>query len=125
MESPKVLRIQNESGLWRSFAALKNLLDGRVWILTLQPEVERRRSIQNRRYWAVLNEIADQLGYDDETWHHYFARRFIGVKDVRLPDGEIIHVGQSTTELSVGEFTDYMTSIEAWAVEKGVIFNDP
>lgn len=125
MASPKVFRVQNEFGLSQASVALKNLLDGQVWVLTAQPEVEKRRSQQNRRYWAVLHEVAEQLGISDvDAWHEWCKRRFIGVKEVRLPDGEVVHIGQSSTDLSVSEFADYMTSIEAWAVDQGVIFNE-
>lgn len=124
MASAKVYRVQSESGLSQVFAALRNLLDGQVWILTAQPEAEKRRSQQNRRYWAVLHEIAEQLGISDvDAWHEWCKRRFIGTKEVRLPDGEIVHIGQSSKDLSVSDFCDYMTSIEAWAVEQGVVFN--
>lgn len=108
-----------------AFTAASRELTGDCFILTLQKEQEKRRNAQNRRYWAVIHEIAEQLSTaDTEAWHEYFKRRFIGVKEISLPDGEIVAVGKSSTELSVREFADYMTSIEAWAVDNGVIFND-
>lgn len=111
--------------LKRAFSEASQALTGDCFVLTLQREREKRRSAQNRRYWAVLHEIAEQLSTaDTEAWHEYFKRRFIGVKEISLPDGEIVAVGKSSTELSVKEFADYMTSIEAWAVDQGVIFND-
>jgi hypothetical protein len=111
--------------LKRAFSEASQALTGDCFVLTLQREREKRRSAQNRRYWAVLHEIAEQLNINDvEAWHEWAKRRFIGVKEVSLPDGEIVAVGKSSTELSVKEFADYMTSIEAWAVDQGVIFND-
>ena len=127
MESNGEMRfvVYSMEHLKAAFSAASRALTGDCFVLTLQREKEKRRNAQNRRYWAVLHEIAEQLSTaDTEAWHEYFKRRFIGVKEISLPDGEIVAVGKSSTELSVKEFADYMTSIEAWAVDQGVIFND-
>lgn len=111
--------------LKKAFSEASRALTGDCFVLTLQREKEKRRNAQNRRYWAVLHEMAEQLDINDvEAWHEWCKRRFIGVKEVTLPDGEIINIGRSSTDLSVQEFADYMTSIEAWAVDHGVIFNE-
>lgn len=127
MESNGEMRfvVYSMEHLKAAFSAASRALTGDCFVLTLQREKEKRRSAQNRRYWAVLHEIAEQLNISDvEAWHEWAKRRFIGVKEVTLPDGEIVAVGKSSTELSVKDFADYMTSIEAWAVDNGVIFND-
>ena len=99
------------------------------WLLTFQKLEEKRRDVQNRRYWAIMHEIAEQLKINEqqmtaETWHEWAKRRFIGVREIVLPDGEIVVMGMSSTDLSVAEFSDYMQMVEAWAVDHGVIFND-
>ena len=87
---------------------------------------EKRRSVQNRLYWAVMREISDQamLGgkrFSDECWHEHFKRLFIGI--VELPGGATM--GESTTKLSVSEFADYVSKAQAFAVgELGVIFSE-
>lgn len=87
---------------------------------------EKRRNVQNRLYWAVLREVADQamLGgkrYSDECWHEHFKRTVIGVVD--LPGGR--QMGESTAKLSVSEFADYVSKVQAFAVsELGVIFQE-
>lgn len=127
MESNGEMRfvVYSMEHLKAAFSAASRALTGDCFVLTLQREKEKRRNAQNRRYWAVLHEIAEQLNISDvEAWHEWAKRRFIGVKEVTLPDGEIVAVGKSSTELSVKDFADYMISIEAWAVDNGVIFND-
>jgi hypothetical protein len=127
MELNEELRfvVHSMDHLRAAFSAASQALTGDCFILTLQKEQEKRRNQQNRRYWAVLHEISEQLNISDvEAWHEWCKRRFIGVKEVKLPDGEIINVGKSSTELTVKEFADYMTSIEAWAVDQGVIFQE-
>lgn len=100
-----------------------------AWLITFQRLEEKRRDVQNRRYWAIMHEIAEQLKINDqqmtaEVWHEWAKRRFIGVREIVLPDGEIAILGMTSTELSVADFSDYMQMLEAWAVEHGVIFND-
>jgi hypothetical protein len=117
-------RVNSTEGLKQAFSAMNRALTGQPMLLTLQTEKEKRRNLQNRRYWAIVHDISDQLGFDADTWHEYFKRRFIGVRELRMPDGEIINLGMSSTDLSVAEFGDYMLCVEAWAVEKGVIFSE-
>jgi hypothetical protein len=108
---------------------MNRLIDGTQYLLTFQKLEEKRRDVQNRRYWAIMHEIAEQLLINEQqmsadTWHEWAKRRFIGVKEIRLPDGEIIALGMTSTDLSVPQFSDYMQMLEAWAVDHGVIFND-
>ena len=106
----------------------KTYTDG-AYILTFHPLRQKRRDAQNRRYWAILHQIAEQLKINGnvliaETWHEWAKRRFIGVIEIPLPDGEIIVVGMSSTELDIPEFNDFMMMVEAWAIDQNVIFND-
>jgi hypothetical protein len=106
----------------------KLLVHGPVFV-KVQNYTEKRRAAQNRRYWAVLHDIAEQLKVNGlmlsaDAWHEWAKRRFIGVRELVLPDGEIIALGQTSTDLSVAEFGDYMDTLEAWAAEHDVIFND-
>lgn len=89
-------------------------------------EYGRKRSVeQNNRYWAILTDIAEQVKpdreYSPETWHEYFKAKFIG-KDTMIIDGEPVLVQKTTTNLRVLEFGDYMTQVEAWAVDHNVRF---
>lgn len=90
--------------------------------------VEKRSNEQNKRYWACLNEISEQLKtadglYSSETWHCYFRQRFLGCEDVKLPNRNHMIIPRSTTELDVKEFVEYMERVEHFAHEHGVIFN--
>lgn len=83
-------------------------------------EYKTTRSIeQNKRYWSILNIIADfawvnGVQFSAEAWHEYFKRKYIGHVD--LPNGGT--VGISTTSLSVAEFGDYMLLVERCAAEE-------
>jgi hypothetical protein len=90
--------------------------------VTVAEHKSKRSGEQNKRYWAVLNEIAEQAWvagkqFSSDAWHEYMKRKFIGAED--LPGGG--QIGISTTALSVAEFSDYTTKIEAYAAtELGV-----
>lgn len=108
---------------------MQNQHTDQAWLITFQRLEEKRRDVQNRRYWAIMHEIAEQLKINEqqmsaETWHEWAKRRFIGVRELVLPDGEIAVLGMTSTDLSVADFSDYMQMLEVWAVEHGVIFND-
>lgn len=104
---------------WRTLAA-----QGRPLAVTVALHKEKRHAQQNRLYWAILREISEQAmvggkRYTDEMWHEFAKGHFLGMVD--LPDGR--KIGESTTKLSVGEFADYVTKVQAYAVaELGVIF---
>lgn len=123
------------SEAWQAFASFvrdhaKQLNDsGTPLRLIVTTATTRRNAEQNKRYWGfVLKTIAEQAFvkgqvYASDVWHEYFARKFGVCDEVVLPDGEIITRRKSTTEMTVGEFTEYMTRVEAHATQElGVRF---
>lgn len=91
--------------------------------VTVSQHKTKRHNQQNRLYWSVLRQIAEQAmvggrQYSDECWHEWFKGHFLGFVD--LPGGR--KVGESTTKLSVSEFADYVNKVQAYAIsELGVI----
>lgn len=106
---------------WREMASV-----GRPLAVTVGEAKAKRSGDQNRRYWALLREIAEHawIGgrrFSSDAWHAEFAGRFIGWDET--PSGTRVPI--STTTLSVAAFTEYMDRIEAYAttelgVEMGV-----
>lgn len=99
------------AGNWEAMAGTKHPMQ-----VDIQEESTKRSLQQNRRYWAVLNQISDQAWVDgrqyaSECWHELAKRKFIGCID--LPGGGML--AMSTTELSTKEFAEYCTKVEAWA----------
>lgn len=92
---------------------------------------EKKRSLeQNSRLWkAVYEQIAEQAWvngqqFSKDVWHEHFASMLMPKVEVITPYGEIVSRRKSTTELTVGEFAEYMTQVEAWAVNHlGVMFD--
>jgi hypothetical protein len=82
----------------------------------LPAEYGTARELVARLYWALLRDISDQAWvdgkqYSSEAWHAYFAGQYIGREET--PGGGSIAI--STTTLSVNEFADYVTRIQAYA----------
>jgi hypothetical protein len=97
--------------------------------LIFRKRVYKRTNEQNKRYWAILQELAEQCDvkgekYSAETWHEYMKGRFIGYEDVPLPNGTTLHRPISTTTLDKPQFTEYMTQIEAWAAHRGILLGE-
>ncbi len=97
--------------------------------LILRKRVYKRSTEQNKRYWALLNEISEGLPvqgvtHSPDAWHLYFRQKFIGSEDLPLPTGKVFTQPISTTTLDVGSFGEYMTQIEAWAAQHGVLFQE-
>lgn len=89
----------------------------------------KRSHPQNARYWLLLHVIAEQLkpnktAYSADQWHEFFKSRFLGCREVNLPDGETLQIPHSSAALDVAEFADYMTQVEAWASERDVYLED-
>lgn len=127
-EPVKSFHIGNDRAkLMKALSLLANFLirDTDDYELILQRREHRRSNEQNRRYWAILNEIAalDVQGrkYTAETWHEYFKGRFIGNEDIELPNGKTLLRPISTTTLDKIQFGEYMTQIEAWASQHGLL----
>lgn len=105
---------------WRTLAAQDKPL-----LVVVEEYKAKRHSQQNRLYWSYLRQISAQAMldgkyYTDEMWHEFFKGHFLGYVD--LPDGR--KMGESTTKLNVTQFADYVTKVEVYAVELGVIFNE-
>ncbi|HBO4448861.1 TPA: recombination protein NinB [Pseudomonas aeruginosa] len=122
----RTFRIQGAAGIRPAFLAAWNLIQGLMrdaqggYELVLRPLNSKRSIEQNKRYHALLRDLSavawlDGRQYGPEAWAEYFKQTFIGWDD--LPGGG--KRGISTTTLSVAEFGDYMTRIEAWAAENG------
>lgn len=88
---------------------------------------DRRTYEQNRRLWAIYREIASYTGNTVEEIHRYLTA-MLAPEPVTICDpktGEIVDerpVGRSTRQMSKAEFAEYMTMVEAWAVDFGITF---
>jgi hypothetical protein len=59
-----------------------------------------------------------------QAWHEYLKRKFIGAEEVKLPNGQTMTIAHSSADLSVDEFSTYVTKVEAWAAEHGFYLDE-
>lgn len=125
----------NSPAAWRDFKAVvrenaKPHNDaGKPLRVILTSSESKRSSEANAFYWSfVLPQIAEQAWVDGrqhskEVWHEYFAQAFAEKIEFALPDGEILIRRKSTSEMRVGEFSNYIKQVESFAAtELGVRF---
>lgn len=129
--SERIFRVRNLSAAREvftlAFQAAKQFAD--PYEIVLRPLKAKRSGDQNRRYWALLREVAanvwvDGRQYADEVWHEHFKRAFIGCEEIVLPSGERQVFGISTTTLTVADMGRYMDEISRWCVEQGFPLED-
>jgi hypothetical protein len=106
---------------WQSMAQNKRWLT-----VEIEEKGKKRSSDQNRRFYALLRLIAENAWvegrqYDVETWKMYLVKKHLGIDEVKLPDGTIVDRPISTVDLTVDEFNNFMTRIEADMAELGII----
>lgn len=88
--------------------------------ITVERVEEQRTSAQNKFYWELLNDIADQTGNDAEDLHEHFRARFL--QDHTRTPARIM----STTELDVRQFVTYLDKIMSFVcAEMGLSVKTP
>jgi len=70
----------------------------------------KRTEEQNRYYWLYLSQIQEETGHKIEELHSYFRGKFLTKKLSELY-GDKFRITKSTTELSKGEFCNYLADI--------------
>lgn len=96
---------------------------GKPLQLTVSEETKKRSGQQNRRHWAIVTQIAENAWvagrqHSKEVWHEFLARRFGIMREMTLPDGEIVLTRVSTSDMDADEFNKMMAQIEAYAVSE-------
>lgn len=83
----------------------------RIWVNLISGKPKRTLR-QNRYYWVYLDLIAESTGHTPEELHEALKRKHLLVKEVTVMD-KVIEITKSTTDLTVGEFCEYILDIEA------------
>lgn len=110
--------------LWPQLKAM--LTAGHKMIVELKPET--RSLAQNRRLWAMLTDISEQVNWygkklSQEDWKHIFTASLKKLDVVPNLDGTgFVALGMSTSRMTRAEMCDMQTLMEAFGAEKGVRF---
>ena len=95
--------------------------------MVLEVKKETRSSEQNRRLWAMLTEVSQQVDWygqklSAEDWKHVFTASLKKQRAVPGIDGGFVVLGQSTSKMTKAEMTELQDLIEAFAAERGIVF---
>ena len=85
-------------------------------VVEIRPNKAKRSAEQNRRYWAILNQVSEDAWlegrqYSSDIWHEFMKRRFIGQIDG--PGG--ISIAEASSKLNTAEFAHYCEMVEVFA----------
>lgn len=105
------------------------LVDGKR--LHLEVREEKRTDAQNRRLWALLNEVSEQVEWHGrrlsaEEWKHVFTAA-LKRQDVvpNLEGNGFVVLGTKTSQMTRREMSDLQELITAFGAERGVRFSAP
>ena len=89
----------------------------------------KRTHPQNARLWKLYTALSDKLRpggqvYSPTQYHLYYKQKFIGATDYPMPNGEVLTIPNSSAELDVAQFSEYMEQVEADAAERGVYLDE-
>ena len=79
-----------------------------------------RSNSQNDKYWAMLKELGDYLGYHDYELHELLT--FQNLAETKLVAGRPVTHVRSTTDLDTYEFSDYLEKVRRFGIEYGFSF---
>ncbi len=99
-------------------------LEGKTVIVTVEKQHNKRSLNQNKYYWLCLGIIADYTGHDSDELHTIYKSRFLPPKEIRL-NGVRYLVPGSTTDLTKGQFVEYIMKITADAAQTGLKLPTP
>lgn len=86
---------------------------GKPWEVTIKLYKKNRSLEQNRLYWKILHIAQDESGIDAEALHDAARKKFLPPVFTEIA-GEVHESRQSTTKLTVPEFSDYIERVTAW-----------
>jgi hypothetical protein len=103
------------------------LMAGHRLTLVVRPEV--RSDAANRRLWAMLTEISQQVDWygqklSPEEWKHVFSAAMRKQKVVPGLDGGFVVLGQSTSKMTKAEMSEMQELMMAFGVERNVVFRE-
>lgn len=101
--------------------------DERPLMVIVQPKT--RKLEQNAKMWAMLAEVAAQVVWHGrkltaEEWKWIFSASLKKQEAVPGLDGGFVILGQSTSDMTVGEMADMITLIQAFGAQNDVVFRE-
>lgn len=113
--SPKTPHVFNN--LMADLAALN---PEKTWTISIEEKTLTRSTRQNSIYWKWITIMGDHFGYSKDEMHEELAARFLGMVERKTIGGRKIIEPRSTKTLSTKEFGEYLTTIQALAMQQNI-----
>lgn len=109
--------------------ALAHIEEDKAYVVSIK-EGSSRTLAQNRRLWAMLNDISKQIKWHDqklnpEDWKHVFTASIKGQRIVPGLDGELVVLGVSTSRETVKFISEVIEMLYVFGAENGILWSDP
>lgn len=96
----------------------------------LKPEDEKRSTDQNRKLWAMLRDLSDQVIWHgnklaDHEWKDVLTAGLKRQKVAPGIDGGFVVLGAKTSKMTKAEFSELVELILAFGAQQGVKWTDP
>ena len=101
---------------------LKELNFNKIWKVTISESKPLRSLSQNDRYWIILKELGEYLGYSDIELHELLKWKYLSSR--KEIAGQLVTVIKSTSSLTTEEFMEYNNNIERFASDYGFKFKN-
>jgi len=105
--------LRNEAIRGNALARLLKLDLSSPWEVTIKLYKKNRTLEQNRLYWEIVQLAANELGCDKDGLHDVARQKFLPPVFTEIK-GEVHEGRQSTTKLTVAEFSEYIERVTAW-----------
>ena len=119
---------QGHQELLRAWEWAKSMLmAGHKLNLAIKPE--SRSLEQNRKMWAILAEISQQVVWHGnklsaEDWKHILTASQKQQRTVQGISGGLVVLALSTSKMTISEMSELIELAHAFGAEQGVKFND-
>jgi hypothetical protein len=87
------------------------------WRIDIRRHIGRRTVSQNKLYFAVLTEMANETGHTKDEMHDAMKTKFLPQQVVNL-GGEEVYIPSSSAKLDKATFTEYVEKVMAFAASE-------
>ena len=119
---------KNVSGMISQICAMinKGLFIGPVEVVLKRP---KRTKEQNGKLHPMIRDIKTQVEWmnltNEKSWREFFCGIIKGQKPAITPEGNVIRIGVSSTELSVEQMSECIEYIYHFGSERQVKWSEP
>lgn len=123
---PQLFVLVHDRARQLAIEAVRTAPPGRVVVIR-----DKTRTLeQNAKMWAMLADISDQVEWHGQhlvadDWKNIFTASLRKARVVPGIDaGTLVPLGLSTSDMTVGEMSDLIELMHAFAAERGVQFSE-